>query len=247
MDEPDLRELFQQAPGDAPPPSFGLEDVTAASRRATARQRMRIAAASSAAVLVLAGGGIFAAFGPLSGGGNSGNVTNDVAAAAPEMHTRGEEQSSAAQERQPDGGFPLGRVSPKQGGETHAEPGGDATRTERCIAVDRELATALAGELPVDPQSGPIPGELACPSGVSQAAFVVRDGPRRGVITIARVPARMAQSGLVINELNETGLPAASAKAADGSTIVVAIRGEGGAGPYESQLLRIAERVAAGR
>ena len=41
--------------------------------------------------------------------------------------------------------------------------------------VDRKLATALAGELPVDPSSEPVGADLACPSGVTAAAYQVQD------------------------------------------------------------------------
>lgn len=242
MDDRDLRQLFQQAPGDAPPPSFGLEDVQAASRRATARRRVQIAMASAAAVLVLAGGGIFATIGTNFSGGNSGNSDSDIAAEAPHMRSQGDKQPSARDERPSDGGPPPGRESSKQGGDAQAVPERSATRTARCTVVDRKLATALAGELPVDPSSEPVGADLACPSGVTAAAYQVQDGANRGVISIARVPARMARTA---DSLNPDDLPDASATASDGSVFVVASRADGGAPPYASDLLRIAEGVAA--
>ncbi|MGH3432442.1 MAG: hypothetical protein ACRDQB_06360, partial [Thermocrispum sp.] len=143
MDEHNLRQLFRDAPGQAPPPSFDVAEVTAASKRATARHRLRIATTSTAAVLVLAGGGLFAALGPMSGDGNSGTVDSEVAA-APQMDSPGAGQPSAAEARPPDGGSRKDQESPKQGGEAYSRSQGDATRTERCTAVDRRLATALA-------------------------------------------------------------------------------------------------------
>jgi len=247
MDERDLRRLFQEAPGEVPPPSFGLADVQAASRRAAARQRMRIAMASSAAALVLVGGGLFAAVGPLSGGGNSGGAGGDIAAEAPQMGVRTNKQPSGAPERPSDGGFPSGgEASSKQGGGTFSAPEGNAARTERCAVVDRELAPALAGELPGDPSTEPIPGDQSCPAGVTSAAYRVSDGPRRGVVSVARVSARLAASPAAVDQLNADDLPDASAEAADGSVIVVVSRGEGSSEPpYASRLLQIAEGIAA--
>jgi len=233
MDERDLRRLFQEAPGEVPPPSFGLADVQAASRRAAARQRMRIAMASSAAALVLVGGGLFAAVGPLSGGGNSGGAGGDIAAEAPQMGVRTNKQPSGAPERPSDGGFPSGgEASSKQGGGTFSAPEGNAARTERCAVVD--------------PSSEPIPGDLSCPAGVTSAAYRVSDGPRRGVVSVARVSARLAASPAAVDQLNADDLPDASAEAADGSVIVVVSRGEGSSEPpYASRLLQIAEGIAA--
>jgi hypothetical protein len=51
-----LSELFRDAAGEAPPPSFDRDDVVAASRRATARRRSALAGSSLLGVAVLTGG-----------------------------------------------------------------------------------------------------------------------------------------------------------------------------------------------
>jgi hypothetical protein len=56
VDEQRLAELFRTAAGDAPPPSFGTDEVIAASRRATARRRSALAGGTLLGVAVLAGG-----------------------------------------------------------------------------------------------------------------------------------------------------------------------------------------------
>lgn len=239
MDERELQQLFRDAPGEAPPPSFGVSDVAAASRRATARQRVRIATASSAAVLVLAGGGLFAALGPLSNEGNVGGSDSEVAS-APQMDAQAPGQPQAPYKRHHDGGSAEAEALPKQGGEVTDGPG--AAGTERCRAVDRQLATALAGELPVGPRGEPIPGELPCTDAPKQAAYRVQDGGRSGVITVALVSPQDGGG-------EENG-PAfkgsfADARTDDGMTVVVLSRAdEGNYAPYRSELDEIAERIA---
>lgn len=56
MDEQRLSELFRDATGEAPPPSFDRDDVVVASRRATARRRSALAGGSLLGVAVLTGG-----------------------------------------------------------------------------------------------------------------------------------------------------------------------------------------------
>lgn len=242
MDDRDLQELFRDVPGDAPPPSFGVTDVAAASKRATARQRLRIAGASTAAVLVLAGGALFVTLGPLTNNGNSGNVDSEVAAAAPQMDSRGGGQPSPAEGRPQDGGSRAEKESSKQGDGSLQESAPGAAGTERCKVVDRRLATALAGELPVDPPSPAIPGELRCEGDIMQAAYRVQDGPNSGVITVGLVPGDMQNRTA---ELSSDGGDA-QARTDDGALVVVKSRGnDGGPKPYAAELQEIAERVAA--
>jgi len=240
MDERELQQLFRDAPGEAPPPSFGVSDVAAASRRATARQRVRIATASSAAVLVLVGGGLFAALGPLSNEGNVGGSDSEVAS-VPEVDAQAPRQPQEQYGRHQDGGSAEAEALPKQGGEANDGPG--AAGTERCRAVDRQLATALAGELPVGPPGDPIPGELPCTEAPKQAAYRVQDDGRSGVITVGLVKSSQEES------TDKSGPPFkgsyADARTDDGLTIVVLSRADDGKyAPYRSELDEIAERIA---
>ncbi|MDQ3887170.1 MAG: hypothetical protein M3308_09265 [Actinomycetota bacterium] len=56
MDEQRLSELFREAAGEAPPPSFDRDDVVAASRRTTARRRSALAGGCMLGVAVVTGG-----------------------------------------------------------------------------------------------------------------------------------------------------------------------------------------------
>lgn len=240
MDERELQQLLRDAPGEAPPPSFGVADVAAASRRATARQRVRIATASSAAVLVLIGGGLFAALGPLSNEGNVGGSDSEVAS-APQMDAQAPGQPPGPYERHQDGDSAAAEASPKQGGEVNKGPG--VASTERCEAVDRQLATALAGELPVGPQGEPIPGELPCTDAPKQAAYRVQDDGRSGVVTVALVSSSQEESRDQSRQRFKGSY--ADARTDDGMTVVVLSRAdEGEYAPYRSELDEIAERIA---
>lgn len=241
MDEQNLRDLFQDAPGEAPPSGFDLGDVTAASQRATARHRVRMATASTAAVLVLAGGGLFAALGPFSGGetgGNSGNVENDVAA-APQMEPRHKGQPFGTEGRPLDGGSEQDQGSAKQGVESQSRSAPTAARTARCETVDRRLATALAGELPVDPPSDAIAGQLSCDEDRKQAAYRVPEG----TVTVALDPDDVQPA----SDSSEASGVRVTAKTASGRLVTVYSRGaDGKPDPYADQLQEIADAIAAG-
>lgn len=244
MDERELQELFRDAPGEAPPPSFGLTEVAAASKRATARHRMRVATASSAAVLVLVGGGLFATYGLNGGnGGNTGGTADELAASAPKFDAQTPGQPSAEEERQLDGDSNAAdQASPKQGGEVNKESGPGVARTERCAAVDRQLATALAGELPVDPTSDPVPGQFECPTYVRQAAYRVDDDGRVGTVSVALTSSSTKTTALS----GKARSRAAQARATtdDGRVIVVMSIGDADDSPYADELQEIADALA---
>ncbi|MCR3721285.1 MULTISPECIES: hypothetical protein [Prauserella salsuginis group] len=174
MDERELGELFRSVPGQPPPPSFDESDVAHASHRITVRRRA-IAGGAAAAVVLLGGGGVVA--GSMLGGGGGGNVV-----AGSDRSTTGGTQPRIAQPgdggSRPQSGQPgiqgLPSDEPKQGGTA------DGDRTQRCDQVDRELATALAGELPVT-ASDASPGRF-CPEGTTSASFRVNGSALTAVL-----------------------------------------------------------------
>lgn len=232
MDDRELQSLFADAPGEAPPAGFGLSDVTAASQRATARHRLRVATVSSAAALVLLGGGIFVALGPMSGdGGGSGEET---ALSAPKFDAQPPGQPQAGDARQDDGGSVNAEAAPSKQGDAADKPGRDATRTARCEQVDRQLAIALAGELPVVPDSEPIPGQFDCTPGMTQAAY--------------RVDGEVISAALVTGRLNAPDLSAqpshVQAFIDKGRLILVMSSAADGQSGAEDDLQEIADGVA---
>lgn len=234
MDERDLQELFRDAPGEAPPPSFDVSDVAAASRRATARQRMRLTAAGAAAALVLAGGGLFAALGPLATEGGHGGSAGD-SLSAEEGQNQGQPFPGDARL---DSGAPLSTdtVPPKQGGgdEQLSEAEG-AARTARCAKVDRQLATALAGELPVDPGADPVRGDLPC--GSRNAAFQLKGGTVSAVVFPHGGQPRFAPPA---------GTELVEARGPGGDLVMVLSAPKGdGRPPLSGELQKIADTLAA--
>ncbi|EHY89497.1 hypothetical protein ACWGPQ_14425 [Saccharomonospora azurea] len=151
LDERRLERLLHDAAGEVPAPSFTVDDVRSASRRITARRRSL--ATVAAAVVVGAG----AVTGVVLGGPEQGGDHTTALAPAESTASDGAVKKSS-EGGQPTGDGPRGQGvenfpdgPPKQGGESHGEDGPRAEGTPGCQAVDRELATALAGELPVDP------------------------------------------------------------------------------------------------
>jgi hypothetical protein len=187
MDDRELETLFTAAPGDPPPATFTANQVVAASKRAQAKRRSTIMAACGALIVVFGGFGVFAAFtSPGSGTPNTASSAGDAQVSA-QSGVAG--QPLGIPERPPTGdkqGFPP--QSPMQGGDEAGKDGPRVESASGCDKVDRELATALAGELPgtvsVD---GASPSHL-CPTGSRSAGFRV-DG---GFVSITLAPSGMA-------------------------------------------------------
>ncbi|MTD58041.1 hypothetical protein [Amycolatopsis pithecellobii] len=213
MDEKELETLFRAAPGDPPPPGFGLADVTAASARAAARRRSAVLLSVACLVIVLAAAGI----GGLAYFRSSGTQSAQPASAP----TRPTEASPVP--------------SPLQGSGGNGEDGPRAEGTPGCEKVDRELAIALAGELPVTGATGPVFGRI-CPTATRSAGFHVTDGDRRGVISVTVFPAG-TKVPPVANSVGER-------TASGGTVLVVSTPDPGSAPPLPGDLDRIAQALS---
>ncbi|WP_367134245.1 hypothetical protein [Saccharothrix sp. HUAS TT1] len=248
MDEHKLAELFRDAAGDAPPPSFDVASVRSASVRATARRRSAVAFGSAMA-LVLVLGGVAVTAGLLDNSDNTSvagsaqdasslNVT-PFSAGEPELAPK-----DAAPDRS--GGTPPMNI-PEDPSTQGDEPSGSADRTSvgsaqrGCVEVDRELAVALADELSVANSDQAAPPVANCPDGARGASFPVRDGDARG--TVSAVIAPVGTTGLA----PDPGSASASAKTPGGEELHVISRSDGGSagGPFEDRLPALAERLAA--
>ncbi|WP_410656118.1 hypothetical protein [Amycolatopsis sp. lyj-112] len=229
MDENDLKALFRDAPGDAPQPSFDTGDVVRASKRATVRRRNGIAAAGSALVLVLGGVGIFGVLGDVDLGSPTAAKSNQEAG-----------QPGAASARPLDSGEStnFSGPPPQQGGSGPEKTGQmTAEGTFGCDQVDRELATALAGELPVPVDvAKSTPGDI-CTTGARSAGFPVPGG----TVTAAVFPAGSSVPTV------PTGASSAQRTTAKGSLVVVVSLGDGSGRPAfpESDVDRLAGVLAA--
>ncbi|MEC3977067.1 hypothetical protein [Amycolatopsis sp. H20-H5] len=171
MDERELESLFADLPGEPPAATFGKGDVLTASKRATQRSRNRVILACSAFVLVLGGVGVATAISGTSGG----DLSTAAAPAGAPFSVQGEQPGTGAGRPQ-DTGFPA--TPPQQGGDETGKTGPRAEGASGCEKGDRELATALAGELPVPVSTAvtvPGPGR-ACSTGARTAGFPVPGG-----------------------------------------------------------------------
>lgn len=244
MDERELETLFKGAPGDAPPPTFGTDEVLAASARARARHRMRVVTGGALAALVLAGGGLFGMLGSdLLGGGGS----PDSGALSADSRTG---QPDEGVVRPSSGGPGSGPAATGMQGPEAADKDSklEAARTPGCETVDRELAVALAGELPATPQGDAVGGKLPCAPG-GNAGYLVRE---RGVdvwISAAYFP-KGGQPRLAYDRREQL----VEARAADGGLIVVLRTPAGGREETADtrsvdtdDLQRIADALAADR
>jgi hypothetical protein len=188
VEEHRLGQLFRDAVGDPPPASFGLDEVLAVSRRATAMRRNAFLGGALLSVGVLAG--ILVA-GDLGGGGQPQDQGSS--AAAPEIDAKATEPGT------------LHPLSASPGEEPTARADAAAGVPGSCGPVDHELAaelTALLAErgTPASGPAGEVPREgtaQPCPSG-SRAAAVPVSG---GTLYIVLVP----QSNLF--EAVETAAP----------------------------------------
>ncbi len=251
MDERKIADLFGDAVRDLPPASFDAGDVAAESARLT-RKRNGVITGSALAFALLAGGipvGLALWSGPNGGSGN------DSAALAPASAPDGNEKAAPYEVPSAGPGVLSDRsgpssppVTPKQGGSSDGDAGPGAGGTPSgCGTADRELAAALAGELPAatsggEPQSSP----LGCPTGSVSAAVPVRDGPLRGLVSIMLTPRDVPQM-IQPPWADRVGAQGSLTSTASGKTLVLAVEPVAGsaAPPLDGDALReIAGRLA---
>jgi hypothetical protein len=202
LDERQLAELFRAAADDGPPASFGHSDVVAASRRATVRRRVAMAGGSALAVAVLLGGGLVGAdllrggpepdrFTSATGGSAQSDVNPHAESAPDAAEERADKSSPQATDQAPmelpgdqsQGTGTSGLVVPWPGlGDDDARAG--------CGRADRELADALAAELPAaaGTEAKPVPDH--CPPDARAVAVPVMDGETPGWLYVVLAPVR---------------------------------------------------------
>jgi hypothetical protein len=193
MDEKKLAELLKDAVADTPPPTFTRNDVTRESERQRVRRRNGLLTGSAFGVAVLAGATALAV--ALWTGQGSPSETFDAESVASSGN------GNAAPDELPDEGgradAPTERGeqdfpprTPKQGGssEGNGGPAGPTGTPSGCEQVDRELAAALAGELPAAAHSSPVDANVVCPAGSRSFAVPVTDGDRTGRLTVVLAP-----------------------------------------------------------
>jgi hypothetical protein len=180
VDERELKTIFADAVGEPPSPGFDVGDITTASARAQARHRSAIVLACGCLILVLAGLGVA---GYLVNSPSSSSMTA-ASANGPQSGPTGQpgmgpERPSIGR-KTPD--FPT--QSPMQGGDGPGKNGPRAESASGCDKVDGELATALAGELPVTVKTADANPGRVCVTQTRAAGFRI-DGGWISVLLVA--------------------------------------------------------------
>src|SRR5882757_2554044 len=193
MDEKRLSELLKDAVSDAPPSTFDQSDVTSESERLRIRHRNGVVAGSAFGVALLAGAaalGVALSTGPGSvesataaGDGTSFGNGNAAPNEVPDGDVRIAPQTEGGDQED----FPP--ETPKRGGSSdgNAGPAGPGGTPSGCEQADRELAAALAGELPAAAQlrtEDAFPVSLSCPADSLGAAFRVVDDGVPGIVSV---------------------------------------------------------------
>ncbi|GGM46995.1 hypothetical protein GCM10012275_17590 [Longimycelium tulufanense] len=251
MDEHRLAELFRDAVRDAPPASFDERDVTAASRRATLRRRTTVAMGSAFGAAVLLGGTVFGV-GMLDrepdGSGSVFSAQDGQPPGAEAVPPNNQNLDPRAQvpSRLPGGPPPdsIPEDPPKQGGGTSGSAGpGTGGTPQGCETADRELAVALAGELPAAAGRNPDTAR-GCPAGARGAAFVVRDGDALGVVSVILGPRDTQRAEGSFKRDN--GTVGYTTYARSGSSLTVLSEPQEGSNqaPFAGAVQRLAQRIA---
>jgi hypothetical protein len=250
VDEEKLADLFKAAVADPPPASFTEHDIATKSQQVTRQRRAALAGGGGLAVVILVvglllGTGVFghtSGSGTLAGGsaggaqrpsdGSFGNVVPGLASG-----NAGPNAISPTH-------FP--GSTPKQGGGENGGVGSDAGGTHAgCGPTDRQLAVALANELPSVGAPVATPAALACIPGTRTASYHVHvGGSPDGYITALLVPVNAPTlfSDHAKGTSGDTG-PARSGE----WTVVVLSQPTGGAtsGPVANQIAGIQKALAA--
>jgi hypothetical protein len=234
MDEQELRSLFSAAPGDAPSPTFGREDVVRASRRQTVRHRNRITAGVSAAALVVAG---FGAYGVLSGGTPGLTSAKDNAVSAQSDSGSGQPGPGAARPEIGGESPNFSSQPPRQGGSGDGKTGQLAEGASGCAQVDGELAIALAGELPGHFSAAQASPGSACTTASRSAGFPVPGGE----VAAAVYPKGLAT---VVKSQPAGTVTARMSTGSGGTLVLVSVPEAGSAAPYADQVDAFARTLA---
>lgn len=244
MDDKRLSELFASAVRDAPPASFDERDVATASRALAARRRTQALGGSGFAVIVLATG-LFFAFGSPSTTTSGEAASAGVAATAP--HTFG--RNAAPGLAEPGSAKPVfPGIAPKQGGTTTGKVGPNADSTPHgCGPTDRELAVALANELPsvgaepVRPTDA-VQVPLTCEPTTRAAGYVVHQGAATGQVIALLGP----ETGPLATPPTSKGTVVANAQVSGGRLLTLYSEPLPGspAAPVAARLRDLAARLA---
>jgi hypothetical protein len=202
MDERKLAELLHDVVADTPPPSFDESDIARQSERQRIRRRNGILTGSAFGVVLLASATALGM--ALWTGPHSAEQTNDSSAAdaggnagaAPyELPQEGSADSPKAEREAVPNNSPSETRKQGRPSSGDAGPAGPGSIPSGCKQADRELAAALAGELPAAAKAVAANAqsvELVCPPGSRGAMFRVVENGQSGSFSAVIVPADQA-------------------------------------------------------
>jgi hypothetical protein len=243
MDEKKLAELLKDAVAETPPPTFGASDVARESDRQRVRHRNGVLAGSAFGVALLAGAtalgvALWTGSDAATDAANAESVASGSNGNAAPYELPDEDNKAAAPtERGGTQNFPP--ETPKQGGypDGNGGPAGPTGTPRGCEQVDRELAAALAGELPAAAKvkvADAVTVSSSCPTGATGAEYDVSSGR----IIVLLIP------GDVMMTTQDAGAHA-EVSTSDGRRLVVLSEPatSGGVAPFGSDLQRIATQL----
>jgi hypothetical protein len=253
MDERKLAELLRDAVADTPPPSFDESDIAHESERQRIRRRNQVLTGSAFGVVLLASATALGM--ALWTGPHSAEQTNDSGAAAAGGNASAApyelpQEDSAQAPRAESDGVPKNAPSEtrKQGRPSSGDagPAGPGSTPSGCKQADRELAAALAGELPAVANAKADAAqsvELVCPPDSMGAMFRVVDNGQAGSFSAVVVAAD--QTPPEWSNLPK-GSQLATANMADGRTVVVVSepRMDGEIAPFGDEVQQVANGIA---
>jgi hypothetical protein len=253
MDERKLAELLHDVVADTPPPSFDENDIARASERQRVRRRNQVLTGSAFGVVLLASATALGV--ALWTGPQSAEQTNDSSAAAAGGNTSAApyelpQEDSAQAPKAESEGVPDNSPSKtrKQGRPSSGDagPAGPGSTPSGCEQADRELAAALAGELPAAANIAATSAqsvELVCPPGSIGAMFRVVDNGQSG--SFSAVVVRADQTSPEWTNLPK-GSQQATATMADGRTVMVVSepRMDGEIAPFGDEVQQVANEIA---
>jgi len=253
MDERKLAELLRDAVADTPPPTFDEGDVSRASERQRIRRRNGILTGSAFGVVLLASVtalGVALWTGPHSSeqasAGDAGAAGGNTSAAPYELPQ--EDSAGAPKAEREDVPENAPSESRKQGRPSSGDagPAGPGSTPSGCEKADRELAAALAGELPAAANvttSDAESVELACPKGSIGAMYRVVDSGQSGSVSAVVVLASETPPEWTNVPI---GTQRGEANLADGRTVVVLSepRMDGELPPFGDDVQQVANEIA---
>ncbi|HEV7647549.1 MAG TPA: hypothetical protein VGP26_05250 [Actinophytocola sp.] len=253
MDERKLAELLHDVVADTPPPSFDESDISRESERQRIRRRNGILTGSAFGVVLLASATALGM--ALWTGPHSAEQTNDSSAAgagsntsaAPyELPQEGDADSPKAERENVPQNSPSETRKQGRPSSGDAGPAGPGSTPSGCQQADRELAAALAGELPAAAKITATSAEsveLVCPPGSVGAMFRVVDSGQSGSFSAVVVPSD--QPSPEWSNLPK-GAQQATATMADGRMVVVVSepRMDGEIAPFGDEVQQVANEIA---